>query len=408
MIKTITLAFLSVLFFQSVKADVWPTQQQWNDHYEKKFSEWVKKDFNQEIFYTQGPYREIPTDCADASYGMRMIFAYENKLPFVIRNITDSRRFISNEISKFDHIEDPLQRFRAFMDWVMDITDTGTLTIDTYPVAINREQIQPGIIYLANRTHSYQVVDLSENGITTLQSSTTPRAVRTLSRINTFPHYVPGTIKNKKNADGFRKFKNPDQYSKADSTLPGFSLEQFEKSIEVGGMPPEFYDWVVQKLQLVPESLSDKTYRYMVALCYVTWDRAEAIYDAQNLLRKTGGRCMNATDYDQHSTPGRDKKLKAYFEQLFNLVNHPEWKKIQSRYKNHVELILGTKAMDPSIEEDLIKLCDVNRQVGGPGRPMSLAEVFNLLKAGRLVSDPNASLAERWGLANYAPRCPQY
>lgn len=399
---------LGLLVSQAAYCAVWETENQWSDDYDIKFSEWVKKDFNQEIFYLKGPYKEIATDCADASYGMRMIFAFENKLPFAIRNITDSRKLITNEINKFDHIADPLMRFRAFMDWIMDITDTGTLSFDSYPVEISRQFIVPGVIYLATRTHSYQVVDLSQSGITTLQYSTTPRAVRTLSRIDTYPHYVPGTFKQRKYADGFRSFKRPEQYELPETQLPGYSIEQFKKSEEVEAMPTEFYDWVVRKLQVVSETLEDKTYRYLVALCYVTWDRAEAVYDAQNYLKRIGNRCMNASEYDQHSTPGRDKKLKAYFEQLFSLARHSQWNSTSGRYKDFVDLILSQDSKKNPVEYDLIQFCDVNRQVGGPGRPMSLYEVYQLIKADKLVSDPNANLRQRWGLEDYAPSCPTY
>lgn len=410
LILVLLLSFLN----SQAHASAWETQNQWNESFEKKYQDWVRTSFKQDIFFLQGPYKKISTDCADATYGMRLIFSYENRLPFAFLDPRASDILISNSTNQFDHIADELERFRAFMNMVMDMTDTATLSRDTYPVALNREQIVPGTIYLATKTHSYQIVDLSEYGIPVLQSSTTPRQVRTLSRVDGYPHYVPGDYKPKKYADGFRRFKTPTQYGVPDSTLPGYSIEQFEIANSVAGVASAFYDEVQKKLGLKKEPLEDKAYRYMKALCYSAWDRAEAIYDAQMFFRRQYNqydevRCMTASEYDAYSTPGRDKKLRLSFSQLQNLTSLEGWQNASGKYKDYVNyIVFGPHSSPSSTGEDLTNYCDVNKQVGGPGRRMSLAELNTVLQNGTAISDPNAPLLQRWGIEPYQPNCPQY
>lgn len=127
------------------QAAVWQHDHEWTEHDENAYAEWVKTKFNPEIFWRTGAYPNVSTDCADAVYGMRMIYAFENKLPFVIRS---GGGFLSNETSRYDAIQDPRARFRAFMKNVMDITNTTTLSDDTYPIEISREAITPGTMHL--------------------------------------------------------------------------------------------------------------------------------------------------------------------------------------------------------------------------------------------------------------------
>ena len=410
LITALVLSFLNSV----AQAAVWDTQNQWSPSFEKKYQEWVKTSFKQDIFFTEGPYKNISTDCADATYGMRLIFSYENKLPFAFLDPRTANSLITNNSTQFDRIGNGLERFRAFMVMVMDLTTTASLSSDTYPIALTRESIVAGTVYLATKTHSYQILGLTEHGIPILQSSTTPRQVRTMSRLTGYPHYVPGDYKPKKYADGFRRFKTPDQYGLPESSLPGYSIEQFQMAAAAGGLAPSFYDEVQKKLGQRKESLDEKAYRYMKALCFSAWDRAEAIYDAQMFFRRQYNqynetRCMTAAEYDAYSTPGRDKKLRLTFAQLQNLVQQSGWKYATSESKKFVDYIVqGPNRYERNTGEDLTNFCDVNRQVGGPGRPMSLAELNTVLQNGTASSDPNAPLLQRWGLEPYQQTCPQY
>ena len=92
--KKILKLYLCLLVSTQVFADVWVSNNTWNDSWEKRYAEWIKSDVSRDIFL-QGRY-SIKTDCADAAYSLRAIFAYENKLPFVIRNPNKYRSSYSN------------------------------------------------------------------------------------------------------------------------------------------------------------------------------------------------------------------------------------------------------------------------------------------------------------------------
>ena len=71
----------------NAQAAVWSENNSWDQTWEDRYSDWVKTSFNEDVF-TQGSYKGIATDCADAVYAARLIFAFENQLPFVILDPT--------------------------------------------------------------------------------------------------------------------------------------------------------------------------------------------------------------------------------------------------------------------------------------------------------------------------------
>src|SRR5688572_30808120 len=91
-------------FTNTAHAAVWETQAQWNDQYENLYGEWVQTRLKNDAFSNpKSPFYGIPTDCADLIYTARALFAFENKLPFKIRNSrTTAGGFITNSETKWD------------------------------------------------------------------------------------------------------------------------------------------------------------------------------------------------------------------------------------------------------------------------------------------------------------------
>lgn len=403
---------VTFMSWNTSQAAVWQHERDWTEADEKSYAAWVKANFDPEIFWRTGAYPNVSTDCADAVYGMRMIYAYENRLPFVIRS---GSGFLNNQSSRFDAVKDPQKRFLAFMKYVMDITNTTTLSDDTYPIEISRDAITPGTMYLATGTHVYAVIDVTDGGITIIQSSTVPREVRVMTRVETFPNYIPGDlkIKNRKNVDGFRRFKQPRMYAQAAAELPHYSLEQFEKVRELRENGLKFYDWVQSRLALRTETVDERLNRSLLLVCYSSWDRGEAInrgYFAARIkqIKQKQAPCFTAAEYDEYSTPTRDKRLREYFQQLHELTSMPGYESQSGEMKHMLDHIIG-RVRTQAMEQRLIEWCDVNRQTGGgPQRPMSLAELHDLSLNGQLVSDPHATITQRWGLEPFTPSCRQY
>lgn len=217
----------------SVKAAVWHEEHTWDDNWEHQYAAWVHSRFNEEIF-TSGPYKDIPTDCADAVYMARVIFAYENKLPYVIRDSTGGSNRISNQMSRFDDISDSLKRARKFFMYVGDMTSTKTMPNDTFPVAINRKNVHPGTVWsrpsrrennIIRRIihgnsedpgHSEVVKTVSDTGVLTLVGSTVPKQVRQLHTTTSMVFMPVG------NETGLRNWMQPSYYGRPRAELPGY------------------------------------------------------------------------------------------------------------------------------------------------------------------------------------------
>jgi hypothetical protein len=392
-------------------AAVWAVTAQWNDDAERRYSEWVAQSYVPTLFYQDSPYADFATDCADAAYAMRMIFAFENGLPFMIADPERPGRTLSQATKRFDHLRPGLPRFRGFLEWMAAHTSTATLADDTYPISIDREQIRPGVIFLAWRRHVVQVVEVRPTGLIRYLESTTPRTVRVMTSIVGFPHQVPADPKGRRHGDGFRRFKWPEHYGRAEAGLPGFGTEQFERAQALGREALPFHDWLRQRLALTDESPSQRARRQLFTLCQMAWDRATVIDEAQqalNAMRRAGRRCMGPSDHDAYSTNGRDDALRRAFERTVAHAESPQWEQVDGRFRDFVELMLGRlpEADVARVGPDLLKWCDVNRVEGGPGRSMHLADLYALTREGRLVPDPHALPAQRWGLAAHTASCP--
>lgn len=214
-----------------VQAKVWQSENTWNEEWETQYSQWIRNSFNEDVF-TSGKYAGISTDCADAVYAARVIFSAENKLPFVIGGA-------NSETSKFDYIKSDVTRLKAFINYVGDVTSTQTLPNDTYPIAINPQSMQPGVIWLrmsiasenflvrlfagpsAPTGHTEVIKDISPAGAIYLMGSTVPGKVRNLLTSTSLVYY-PANEKL-----GFRRWIWPQDRSRPKNELNNYSLEQF-------------------------------------------------------------------------------------------------------------------------------------------------------------------------------------
>ena len=186
----------------NVFSAVWENEKQWSDEEEIKYSEWVAKNWNIDIFSDDdSPYYAIPTDCADGAYTMRMIYAYENKLPFAI----DSKRYntiISNSMTRWDgNPDDGLQssmhnisdkdkatinelwptysneykKFWQFVRYVNSVTSTWTFPHDTLSAPLGHGNIKPGMVLLKRRYHTYTVKGAGIQGAKTSTNRALPK-----------------------------------------------------------------------------------------------------------------------------------------------------------------------------------------------------------------------------------------
>ncbi len=406
----IKLIVISLLFLTApAHAMVWKSVNRWDATWEKRYQHWVKNNWTEDFFMNEKKpiYYKFSHDCADAVYAMRLVFSYENRLPFVIHNRSRPGKTISNGMTRWDKYP-AARRVRYFLDYVADMTSTKTLALDTYPIAL--DDIKPGDIYAAPGKHSYQIVNITEYGVAEVMSSTTPKAPRFLDRVPSFPFYVPEDYKHKR--DGYRRFIQPQNIRKPLSKQPGYSVEQYDIARAVNYNYVRFTDIIASALGKKKESPDEKTLRLLIALCMYANDRAVYVYDALwylQELRKKGRRCMNRREYDNYSTPSRDKRLKAFFNAVKNHYERHAKYKPWTQPQRWARTLFSAKQPSPAEIKDLNSFCMVQMSLGEKYF-IPLRDLRQNIAAGKVISDPHAPLEYRWGVQSkpYRPRCKTY
>ncbi|HRK08008.1 MAG TPA: hypothetical protein PLZ57_09595 [Pseudobdellovibrionaceae bacterium] len=411
------LAAISLYATDKAQAQVWTETQQWNQDWEDRYAAWVETDVNEDIF-TKGRWAGLSHDCADAAYYARAIFAYENKLPFAMRDPSGGSQLITNRMTRFNgQAED--RRVRSFLSLLGDLSSTKTIGQDTYPVRVDREFVRPGGVWarptLMDRSfwnilsgsagtelpgHAEIIKQITAEGVIWKLESTVPRAVRDLNLTSNM-WFLP-----ENHQTGLRKWLTPEQYSRPFASLPGYSLEQFKElgttqaqsshndSSPSTGSGQRTLDQFKSDLATrlahngAQESAEGFYRRNAKSLCGSLRVRAEAVSRALAYKQRIGGRCMNPSEYDQHSTPSRDRRARELLA---------ETAKRASTFGFFTdgalrEILPYLDAECPGIEI-------------APGRHMRLSEWAVAAKNNQLSSDPNQSLEARWGMAAADSRC---
>lgn len=388
---------------------VWESPNTWSPYWEDQFSEWVSKHWTESIFiHEKSPYRGIKTDCADATMGMRAVFAFENGLPFSYRDPSQFGKAINNEIQRWDHLP-PIERFKKFMALVSQTVSTRSLPESSLPVAINSKDFRPGIFFVKPDKHSYQIQDINKYGIPITMSSTVPYKVRYFDKYEAFPAYNIEDVKSYR--DGYRRFLLEAELYAPKPELPGYSLEQFEIAIDQGFdthlMNSVFREAISDGTK---EPLPQKIERMMINLCNASRNRVDYVYSsikAQQKIASAGRQCMNAAEYDNYSTNSRDQRFANYFFQVRDVVRSSAFKRARKTPIMRYAKELFSEKNPRVSREDFVNWCHVEHR---PNQDLSVRRIWLNVLRGKIVSDPNATIDQRWGLGSkpFTPQCPVY
>lgn len=408
--SSVLVVLLLVSISLPASAAIWETKNQWNDKWESRFSRWVEKHYTKTIF-TKGKYMDIPHDCADSAYFTRLLFAYENNLPFVIKDprfpnknklISENRKvfeenmgkspyatinkMISNEMPFYDELPRD-QRLRRFMKFVGDVVGTNSLMEDTYPISLDRKWFRPGVVAALPRIesslnpmffqdaaeddgvaesagHAQVVTGLDSYGVIHYLKSTVPAKVQDFQH-TTLNSFVPGP-----KGGSFRYWRQPQHYGQPDKTLPGHGVEQYE-------LKGVFEDAMRERLALKEESKPRRLARLAGEVCHQVRQRVPVVNEAWVYKQKIGSRCMKFKEFDSYSTPSRDGKIKKALKYLIHSATGSEEGSISR------------------VEKYLKKACGDIEYL--PGKKISAAKFSERLMAGLASSDPNQVPAVRWG-----------
>lgn len=392
----------SLLSMKAAQAAVWETTQTWTPAWEVRYQDWVKTNWNKLYFTKPGPLQGLVFDCADTVYTMRVLFSSMNGLPFVIKDpTTSSANVISNELTRFDN-KAPDERVRSFAKLIMSVASTASLPNDTYPVAISRATLGSGSLLMTDRAshHSWTIKDFSDTGIPFLVFGSRPARTELYERFEypSVDFLFPKGIRAESNA-GFRSFRHPEDIAKKVYDVPGYSLEQYQ-------IIGKWSRGIQKKMQQVEETAEQRTVRILNESCKGAFERISVVADGVALNEKIGGRCMSASEYDDNSTPSRDGRLKATFQELANSYREANnGGQLSTNTRKLVEAVLsGARA--PRTPDSF---CMIEYTTG---QMLTLGEVYERSINDQLSNNPHDSLAMRWGFERgpgaKARSCPIY
>lgn len=376
------LLFFLVFGFTAVASDtadasVWTATHAWSPQREAQYSEWVEKTLREDIFTNpKSEYYGISTDCADAVYTFRILYSFENGLPFAIMDPTGGRKLITNEMSRWDRIRIEKKRLFHFINYISDLVGTATLPDDTYPVSIDRNGVRPGTLFSIYRTHVFTIQRFAPNGIPILMSSSLPRLIRDLTTYQGFPRRP---LAEQPYRDGLLYFRQPNDLRKPVWKVPGFSDEQYK-------IPRAYWlKYVEEKLGFSQESVEEAIQRRIDNLCSMMKARVQVVDQAIIFQSMIGGRCMTRVEYGAYSTPGRD----------LNILN---------------EIGLLEETLEAGAAGELppyLERSDCVAEIT-PEWELRLPEFVHRSKTGKFSSDPNDSREARWGEMESTSLCPEY
>jgi hypothetical protein len=390
---------------KDARADVWETTSQWDTRQEEVFSNWIHTLPLSFFTSEKSKYGAIATDCADAAYALRVIFAYEHGLPVQFSSGAD----LTNSTKRFDAETDEIKRVRKFIRYVLNETNTRTLIEDTYPIAINRRYLRAGALYLnpdptpsqirdlgipaaARSGHVYYIRGVAENGMIDYFSSTVPVMVRDLqlrTEITIAPFATTG---------GYRAFRWP---GLPVSQQNGFSTEQYRFASwhpnDFTGADSLWDDWqavVRSRLALRQATPMEELQARLTTVQGYIKERTKLVDAGWNLYVKKYHRsaCMSSADYDDLSTPSRDVKIQ---NELIDLKN-AAIKYLQSQGEDTDGALSG--------------LFDRYNFDLGHGMNANLNQIWSTFNTTTVlvISEPEHSPAVRWGLKTQGEwPCPQ-
>jgi hypothetical protein len=233
--------FVISLKTAQVQAEVWHADQNWNSFWENQYQSWVNNTLATNVFTREdGLLAGISADCADVLYDIRIQFAFENSLPFIITapDVLQSKmKVFGNNTNMFDNIVNERSRVRAFINYVNDEVGTENLAKDTFPIKI--KSINSGVLYFVEWSlfgkpehHSYIIKGFDQDHELQYFAGDAPRKVRKLQIDTKYPRFSFSEA-----PFGFRKWRHPEHLLIPIKDIPeseGYSDEQYKLLEKVG------------------------------------------------------------------------------------------------------------------------------------------------------------------------------
>jgi hypothetical protein len=294
--------------------------RRWTVEEEQRFGKWVEETVTEDFFLRYN----LPTDCADAVYGIRWIYARIIHLPAAATTLDG--KWIGHWSTDWKELPtDPDwekdERFRAALLFLFSKTWTGTLPRDTYPVRISPDSVTPGTLFLVSESHTGIIGRVFCDGshVHPLQTweSGLPKKVQKLGL-----RYFFSTRPEAKAGSGIVKFRWPVfdggewKYLPA-KEHPFYSVEQYAPGFCEGHA--DFIEAVAKKMDLTNDPPVEKLDKAMGTIVRYLKERIPIVQEG---YRQCGnGGCPEGSEWwEIHQTRSRDETLMTMMDHLDRII----------------------------------------------------------------------------------------
>jgi hypothetical protein len=370
--------FISTSCFSQTLAEspdqIWEVgDRRWTVEEEYRFGKWVDETITEDFFIRY----KIPTDCADAVYAIRWIYARINHLPAAAT--TKDGRLIGHWSTDWKDFPTDAEwhndeRFLAALLFLFPRTWTGTLPSDTYPIRISPDSVTPGTLFLVTESHTGIIGHVCVNGSQAhpLQTweSALPVKVRKLSL-----RYFFSARPESKTGSGLVKFRWPVSENGEWKYLPVkehpfYSEEQYAPGFCKGYA--DFIEAVAKRIDPTNYTPMEKMVKVMGTITRLLRERVPIVLAGYQECHN--GWCPEGSDlWEIHSTPGRDGMIILMMD--------------------HLSQIIGPKHLDQEKVKEMMEAISIDIS---ETRSVTFYDIYQ--NRFWLSSHPEDSIEARWGL----------
>jgi hypothetical protein len=304
---------------------VWEVNdRRWTVEEEYRFAKWVDETITEDFFI----HHKIPTDCADAVYAIRWIYARIRQLPAAAT--TKDGKWIGHWSTDWKHFPtDPEwhkdERFKAILLYLFSQTWTGTLPLDTYPILISPDSVTPGTVFFMAESHAGLIAHISLDGSQAhpLQTweSMLPVKIQKLSLKNFYSPRPDSSIQSGLVRFRWPVFENGEWTYLPVKEHPFYSEEQYGSDFDKGYV--DFTEAVAKRIDPTEYAPIEKMVKVMETITRFLKERVPLVLVGYQQCRKGG--CPEGSDLKEiHMTSGRDEMILLLMDHLSEIValNH--------------------------------------------------------------------------------------
>jgi hypothetical protein len=347
--------------------------RRWTLEEERCFEKWVEETITEDFFVRH----RIPTDCADAVYAIRWIYARMAHLPAAAT--TRDGKWIGHWSTDWKDLPthpewDKDERFRAALLHLFPRTWTGTLPLDTYPVRISPDSVRPGTLFLVTESHTgiigHVYLDGSQSHPLQTWESALPVKIQKLNM-----RYFFSGRPDARTRSGLVRFRWPVSENGEWTYLPVqehpfYSEEQYGADFCKGYV--DFVEAVAKRIDPTDHDPSEKVAKVLGTITGLLRERVPIVLAGYEQCRN--GDCPEASElWELHSTAGRDGTIVLLMD--------------------HLSHIIEQDPLDPGRVKKLMEAVPIDIS---ENRSLTLYDAYqNYLW---FSPDPEDSIEARWGL----------